>query len=263
LFEFGLIGVLAAAAPLLGQLLRLPSILVLLALGFGAGAVGALDPNALLGQDLISAIVSVAVGIILFEAGLGLNLRNLPGKIARVPGRVVTVGILVTWAIGTVAAYLLFDLSFGVALVLGAVLVVSGPTVVGPLLEFIRPSLKVNLVLKWEGTLADPIGATLGVIVFNAVVAGHATAGKEISQFLLNVVVGVGLGIAGAALILAWVTWFQPTQSEAVTGALMFVVAAVVCADLLRGDSRLVTGLVIRAIPVNRPPRGHARVARP
>ena len=68
--------VLAAAAPLIGQILRLPSILVLLALGFGAGAVGALDPNALLGQQLISAVVSVAVGIILFEAGLGLKLSD-------------------------------------------------------------------------------------------------------------------------------------------------------------------------------------------
>ena len=72
--------VLAAAAPLIGQVLRLPSILMLLALGFGAGAAGALDPNALLGQELISAVVSVAVGIILFEAGLGLNFGKLTGQ---------------------------------------------------------------------------------------------------------------------------------------------------------------------------------------
>jgi NhaP-type Na+/H+ or K+/H+ antiporter len=162
LLELGLVAVLAAAAPLIGQVLRLPSILVLLALGFGAGAVGALDPNALLGEQLISAIVSIAVGIILFEAGLGLKLSKLTGSVARVSRRLVTLGILVTWAVGTVSAYLLFDLSFDVALVLGAVLVVSGPTVVGPLLDFIRPAKKVNLVLMWEGTLADPIGATLG-----------------------------------------------------------------------------------------------------
>ena len=111
----------------------------------------------------------------------------------------MTLGILVTWAFGTVTAYLLFDLSFDVALVLGAVLVVSGPTVVGPLLDVIRPSKKVNLVLKWEGTLADPIGATLGVVVFNAVVAGHAKAGQEVFQFFLNVGVGVGFGVADTA----------------------------------------------------------------
>ncbi len=256
LAELGLVFVLAAAAPLIGQILRLPSILVLLALGFGAGAAGALDPNDLFGEQLVSAIVSVAVGIILFEAGLGLKRGEVTGDVARVPRRLVTLGILVTCAIGTVTAYLLFDLSFEVALVLGAVLVVSGPTVVGPLLDFIRPSKKVNLVLKWEGTLADPIGATLGVVVFNAVLAGHAKAGQEVFQFLLNVGVGVGLGVAGAVLILAWAAWFKPTQSQAVTGTLMFVVVAVVGADLLRDDSGLITGLVIGAILVNRAPRG-------
>ena len=102
----------------------------------------------------------------------------------------MSIGILVTWAVGTVAAYLLFDLSWEVALVLGAVLVVSGPTVVGPLLDFIRPSKTVNSVLKWEGTFADPLGATLGVVVFNAVIAGHAKAGQEIFQFLLNIAIG-------------------------------------------------------------------------
>ena len=94
--------------------------------------------------------------------------------------RLLSIGILVTWAVGTLAAYLLFDLSWEVALVLGAVLVVSGPTVVGPLLKFIRPSKTVNSVLMWEGTFADPLGATLGVLVFNAVIAGHAKAGKEV-----------------------------------------------------------------------------------
>ena len=168
----------------------------------------------------------------------------------------MSVGILVTWAVGTVAAYLLFDLSFEVALVLGAVLVVSGPTVVGPLLDFIRPSKTVNSVLKWEGTLADPIGATLGVVVFNAVVAGHAKAGQEVFQFLLAVGIGAGFGVAGAVLVLAWVHWFKPNQSQAVPGTLMFVVAMVVGADLLRDDTGLITGLVIGAILVNRPPRG-------
>ena len=148
LFELGLIAVLAAAPPLIAQVLRLPSILLLLALGFGAGAIGALDPNALLGAQLISAVVSIAVGIILFEAGLGLKVSKLTGTVARVYRRLVSIGILVTWAVGTVTAYLLFNLSWQIALVLGAVLVVSGPTVVGPLLDFIRPPKTVNSVLK-------------------------------------------------------------------------------------------------------------------
>ena len=246
---------LAAAAPLIAQVLRLPSILLLLALGFGAGAIGALDPNALLGEEVVSAVVSISVGVILFESGLDLKLSDLRGgAVGRVSRRLVTLGILVTWAVATVASYLLFDLAWEVALVLGAVLVVSGPTVVGPLLDFIRPSKTVGRVLKWEGTLADPIGATLGVVVYQAVLAGQATAGREILDFLLNVGVGVGLGLVGAVLAIAWARWFRPDQGQALTGILMIVVASVVAADLLRDDSGLLTGLVIGAVLVNRAP---------
>ena len=127
---------------------------------------------------------------------------------------------------------------------------------VGPLLDFIRPSKTVNSVLKWEGTLADPIGATLGVVVFNAVIAGHAKVDRGIGGFLLSIVIGAGFGLVGAVLVLVWVRWFKPTQSQAVPGVLMFVVAMVVAADLLRDDTGLITGLVIGAILVNRPPRG-------
>lgn len=262
LFELGLVVVLAAVAPLIAQVLRLPSILVLLALGFGAGAIGAINPNALLGQNLISATVSIAVGIILFDSGLALNVRKLTGSARGVVLRLVSIGILLTWAVGTVAAFLLFHLSWEVALVLGAVLVVSGPTVVGPLLAFIRPSKTVGSVLKWEGTFADPLGATLGVLVFSAVIAGQASASEAVAQFLLSIGIGASFGLAGAALVLAWTAWFKPNQSQAVIGTLMFVVAMVVGADLLRDDTGLITGLVMGMILSNRPrgiePRGLA-----
>jgi NhaP-type Na+/H+ or K+/H+ antiporter len=220
LFEVGLIIVLAAAAPLIAQVLRVPSILLLLALGFGAGAIGALDPNELLGEAVVSAVVSISVGFILFDSGLDLKFSDLRGgAVAHVCRRLVTLGIVVTWAVGTVASQLLFDLAWEVALVLGAVLVVSGPTVVGPLLDFIHPSKTVGRVLKWEGTLADPIGATLGVVVYQAVLAGQARAGQAILNFLLNVGVGVGLGLVGAVLAIGWRRWFRPAQ--ALTGLLM------------------------------------------
>ncbi len=256
LFELGLIAVLAAASPIIAKPIRLPSILVLLALGFGAGAIGALNPNALLGENLISAIVSVAVGIILFNAGLDLDFRRFVSGNRRVVRMLLSVGILTTWAVAGIGAYFLFGLSWEVALILGAVLVVSGPTVVGPLLRFIRPSANVDSVLMWEGTFADPLGATLGVVAFNAVIAGHATAGSEVAKFLLATAIGAGFGVLGGALVLAWLQWFDPEPSQVVPGTLMFVVAGVVCADLLHADTGLITGLVIGAMLANRPPRG-------
>jgi NhaP-type Na+/H+ or K+/H+ antiporter len=201
LFEVGLIIVLAAAAP-----------------ADRPGAEGALD-SALAGvglrgrsdraarsrraarRDRGLAVVSISVGVIVFDSGLGLKRSDLQGAgaVARVYRRLVTLGIFVTWAVGTVASYLLFDLSWEVALVLGAVLVVSGPTVVGPLVGFIRPSKTVGSVLKWEGTLADPMGATLGVVVYHGVLAGHATAGGEILGFLFNFLLNVHRRIVVAA----------------------------------------------------------------
>ncbi len=159
---------LAAAAPLLAQVLRLPSILMLLALGFGAGVIDALDPNALLGETLISTIVSIAVGIILFDAGLGLNFSRLSGSVARVYRRLVTLGILVTWAVADGGrAYLL--LISRVSLVLGAVLV-SPPDGGRRCSDFIRPSKEVNSVLS--GALRRPDRRDAGVVVFNAVIPG-------------------------------------------------------------------------------------------
>ena len=80
--------------------------------------------------------------------------------------------------------------------------------------------------------------------------------GEELVQFLLNVGSGIAFGVAGAVLILSWAAWFKPNQPQAVTGTLMFVVAMVVLADLVRDDSGLITGLVTGAILANRPPRG-------
>ncbi len=87
-------------------------------------------------------------------------------------------------------------------------------------------------------------------------IAGQAKAGEEIFEFLLAIVIGAGFGALGGVLVLTWARWFKPSQPQAVTGTLMFVVAVVVCADLLRDDTGLITGLLNRAILVNKPPPG-------
>ena len=102
----------------------------------------------------------------------------------------------------TAAVKLIFGLSWGVSAVLGAILVVSGPTVVLPLLAFVRPSERVRAVLKWEGTLIDPIGALLGVIAFNAVLQGAAGDRPfHPGEMAFSLAIGLAIGLAGAALL--------------------------------------------------------------
>jgi NhaP-type Na+/H+ or K+/H+ antiporter len=156
--------------------------------------------------------------------------------------RLVVVGVVVTCAgVAVTLSLLVAGMSNGVALQIGAILVVSGPTVVLPLLAFIRPVRAVRSALKWEGVLVDPVGALLGVAVFHLV-----SSGWEPGEFLLSSVVGAAVGAAGAALL--WVLLREVQLNEprmAVLATLMVVVAAVVAADLLREDSGFVAATVM------------------
>jgi NhaP-type Na+/H+ or K+/H+ antiporter len=94
---------------------------------------------------------------------------------------------------------------------LGAILVVSGPTVVGPLLRFIRPSERLQRVLAWEGSLIDPVGGILGAVVFHAVLASsHGDPLYQVGQFLISVAIGVAGAVIGTALL-----WFCTATTPA------------------------------------------------
>jgi NhaP-type Na+/H+ or K+/H+ antiporter len=242
LFGVGLVVVLAVGSQLLARRLRIPAIVVLLPAGFIAGiATDYMHPEALLG-NLYQPFVSLAVGIILFEAGLRLSFGEIVLGAHKVVMRLVVVGVVVTSAGVAVTVALLFaGLSNGVALMIGAILVVSGPTVVLPLLAFIRPAHAVRSVLKWEGVLVDPVGALLGVLVFHLV-----SSGWQPGEFLLSVTVGMVVGVAGAVVL--WVLLREVHLNEprmAVLATLMVVVAAVVAADLLREDSGFVAATLM------------------
>jgi len=250
----GLVIVLAVAARLLAQRLRVPALVILLPVGFVAGAItDDVHPEALLGAAF-QPFVSLGVGLILFEAGLRLDLSELERAMRSVVWRLVGVGALVTFVCVALAARFVIGLEWGIATVLGAILVVSGPTVVLPLLSFIRPSDRVRSVLKWEGTLIDPLGALLGVIALHAVLQG--AVGERPFHFgvlLSSIAVGIGVGLVAAfvlAVLLRQAMRSDPAQGIAVT--LMMVAAAVVGADLLRDDSGLVAAAVMGAILAGR-----------
>jgi NhaP-type Na+/H+ or K+/H+ antiporter len=254
LLGLGLVLTLAVSAQLVAARLRLPAIVVLLPAGFLAGiATDDVDPAKLLGA-LYQPFVSVAVGVVLFEAGLRLSLRDVAPDVRRTVARLIGIGVLVTWAGVAATAALLFDgFGVGVPLLIGAVLVVSGPTVVLPLLAFVRPAHHLRTLLMWEGVLVDPVGALLGVLVFGAV--RSAAAGDRVwhpGEMLLSLAVGALVGIAGAALLWLLLRETQRTAPrQAVPATLMVVVAALVVADLIRDDAGFVATTLMGAFLAN------------
>jgi NhaP-type Na+/H+ or K+/H+ antiporter len=181
---------------------KLPAILLLLIAGIVAGPVtGLLDPDTLMG-DLLSPFVSISVGIILFEGGLSLRfseLRNIGGAVIKL----VSVGVVLTWIISAVSAFYLFNMNIQLAVLLGAILVVTGPTVIIPLLRQVRPTGQVSSVLRWEGIVIDPIGAMLTVLVFEVIIAGGLSEGISLTLFSIvkTVFFGSLVGLAGAGII--------------------------------------------------------------
>ncbi len=145
--------------------LHLPSILILLLTGFIVGPVlHWIDPDRLFGEGLFP-IVSLAVAIILFEGGLSLSYKQLQ-DLKEVVLRLVTVGVLLTFVLVSVCAHYLLDLNLRISILFGAILVVTGPTVIVPLLHHLRVKKDISQVILWEGIINDPIGATLALIVF-------------------------------------------------------------------------------------------------
>jgi NhaP-type Na+/H+ or K+/H+ antiporter len=253
LLGLGLIIVLALACVLVSGRLRLPAIVLLLPAGFAAGAAtDVVHPDELLG-NAYQPIVSLGVGVILFESGLRLRLEELRGGTRHVVQRLVVVGPLVSAVGVTVAAAQLLGLDSGTALVLGAILVVSGPTVVLPLLAFVRPTDRVRSTLKWEGVLIDPIGALLGVLVFQVVSSSPpGTFHFRPGEMALSAGVGLLVGAVGAAVLWLLLRGLQRSApGQAVAASLMVVVGAVVAADLVREDSGFLAATVMGVLLAN------------
>ncbi|NBC04324.1 MAG: hypothetical protein GVY20_11535, partial [Bacteroidetes bacterium] len=181
---------------------NLPAILLLLISGILAGPVfGLLDPDALMG-DLFTPFISVSVAIILFEGGLSLRFSELKDS-GGVIGNLVSIGVLITWIVISLSSYLILDFGVELSILLGAILVVTGPTVIIPLLRQVRPSGQVGSILKWEGIVIDPIGAMLAVLVFEVILTTGVSAAT--SAILMSVVktifLGTLCGLAGAGII--------------------------------------------------------------
>ncbi len=193
---------IATACQVVAPRLGIPSLILLLPAGF---LLGVFAPQYRMDTILGNAFpvaVDLIVAVILFHGGLALSRNELQGPDRAVVRRLVWIGAPITWIAGSAAAHYFIGLSWSMALMLGAILVVSGPTVVTPILDFARPKGRVRGILQWEGTLLDPIGALLAVVVFQVIKASGATSFSEaVWLFVGGTFVGIAAAVFGVVLI--------------------------------------------------------------
>ncbi len=232
--------------------IRIPSILLLLIFGILIGPIfGFVDPDALFG-DLMFPLVSLAVGIILFEGGLGLRFKDLP-EIKHVVWMLISVGALITWAVISIAAYFLLRLNMQLSLVLGAILIVSGPTVILPLLRDIRPEGPIGSILRWEGILIDPIGATLALLVFDTILQTNLreATGDAMISLLQIIIIGVALGWAGARGLAYLLKRYLIPDHLQNAFTLMSVIVIFALSNLLASESGLLAATIMGMVLAN------------
>ena len=198
-FYVALLIALGAAAQWLAWRVNLPAILPLLLIGFVVGPLtGLVHPLEFISEELLFPAVGLAVGLILFEGGLTLRFPEVR-EVRRVVLNLISVGALLTWLLVTLASYLLIGLTLPLALLFGALVIVTGPTVIGPLMRSVRAAPRVANILKWEGILIDPIGALVAVLVFEFLLLGNSgsAVGHTLLSLVLFLVVGVVVGGVG------------------------------------------------------------------
>jgi len=181
---------------------RMPSILLLLAFGFGASQLLGVSIDDHMNESLLLSSVGLCVAIILFEGGLTLKFSELKESGAPV-FRLCTVGAAVAFVLTTSVGIYILGYDWRVAALLGSILIVTGPTVIAPLLRHINPSRKIGSIVKWEGIVVDPIGAILAVFVYQAALAGNVEEAKQtiLHSLGMTVLVGVVFAIILAKII--------------------------------------------------------------
>ena len=214
--------VLGVLAQWIAWRLRLPAIVLLLGVGIVIGPVlHLLDPDKMFG-DLLFPLTSLSVAIILFEGSLTLRFREIHGLRGPILN-LVTLGAAINIFMLTAAALYFLRAPLGVALLIGTIGCVTGPTVVSPMLRAIRPTPVIDKVLRWEGIIIDPIGAILAVIALEFVMKGGDTGtwwmlGKLVlSGSLIGAIAAL---VLGGLLKRHLVPWYL---RNVVTLALLFI----------------------------------------
>lgn len=220
--------------------LRLPAIVLLLVFGVILGKFSSNDSGG--NEDLFFAMVSLAVGIILFEGGLSLNFREIK-ETRGVVFRLVSAGLLITWLLTAWFAYAVGGFSQQMAILLGALLTVSGPTVILPLLRHVQPVRRIGSLAKWEGIVNDPIGAVLAALVFELILHGshNDIAGSSMAHLGRTLAYGLILSSISAWLLLQMLRRYLVPDYLQNPVILSFVILLFAFSNHLQEESGLVT----------------------
>ncbi|WP_017711914.1 cation:proton antiporter [Prochlorothrix hollandica] len=232
---------------------KVPSIVFLLSFGIvlGPDGLGLIHPN-LLGNGL-EVIVGLSVALILFEGGLSLELRDL-GKVSGSLRNLVTIGTLVTLVGGGMAAHWLSEFPWPIAFLYASIVVVTGPTVISPLLKQVKVERQVATLLEGEGVLIDPVGAILAVVVLDIILNGTTATAPMTIVVGLSARLGIGslIGIVGGWLVgnfLKRANFMAEDLKNLVVLASLWGLFGL--AQLLRSESGLMTtvtfGIMLRA----------------
>ena len=197
--------------------------------------------------------VSLSIGIILFEGGLTLKrseIQNVGPAILKL----ITVGSLITFLGAGLITHYIMGLSWLISFLFAALIIVTGPTVIAPILQNVPLKRNISTVLKWEGILIDPIGALVAVLVFEFIVSGEGTlefTAHAFKTFLIILCIGLALGSVAAYFL------YLVIKRELIPHYLMnvftlaIVLSAFVFSDVLAHESGLLTVVIMGMVLAN------------
>ncbi len=254
-FELTILFTLALVAGIGAQVLAnfvgVPSIVFLLLFGLLLGPDGlSLVHPQVMGSGL-EALVSLAVALILFEGGLNLRLQRL-NQVSESLRNLVLFGSLLTLVGGAVAAHYLGEFPWRLAFLFGSLVVVTGPTVINPILKRVRVDSAVSTLLEGEGVLIDPVGAILAVVVLQVVLSGHPSFLMALEQLSSRIAIGSAVGALGGWLMGSFLLWSRQFLTEELRNSVVLAGAlgVFVLAQSLRSEAGLMAvvlaGLVVR-----------------
>ncbi|MEL7158302.1 MAG: sodium:proton antiporter [Actinomycetota bacterium] len=240
LSAIGLIVVAAMACQVAASRLKVPSVLFLLTVGVGLSTI--LDPDELFGELLFTG-VGLGVAVLLFEGGTSLQWARLRTGRASVL-RLVTVGALTAWVLGSAISVAVLDIDIELAILLGAILVVSGPTVVIPLLRVVRPRQPIAAILRWEGILIDPVGAGVAIVVLDAIIE-ERSAGRILLRVVTTFAAGAVIGGAASMVVLLALRAQLVADHLQIPATLALLIGSYAAANAIRPEAGLIAATIL------------------